>query len=171
MKGKTYQLTLGAVFTALSLVLLLAAGYVPGLELTLYALASFLPALMIVETKKSAAGFLLYAAAAILGFVLLPNKPAIVPYLFFGLYGCLKYYIEKARQPVLQIALKLAVFLALFCSAFYLLRDLFFASISLPDLADPLIIAAAVAILFLYDAIYTGVIRLYLKKIHPHLKK
>ena len=41
------------------------------------------------------AGWLFYAAASLAGFIVVPEKLALVPYIVFGFYGIAKYYIEK----------------------------------------------------------------------------
>ena len=84
---KTNRLALGGIFLALTVVSLFIASVVPGIELTFYALSSVFIGLMILETGIGG-GLLVYAAAALLGFLLIPNKAAVVPFIFFfGIYN------------------------------------------------------------------------------------
>lgn len=164
------KITLGAILSAFSLMLLLGAQIIPGVELTFYALASVLPAFMIIEMKGKG-GFALYIVVSLLAFFLLPNKLAVIPYImFFGIYGIIKYYIEKLNSPVMQILAKAVVFMGMFTVAYFFSKGLFFANINLPELATPLLYIGALLMLFLYDAIFTEIINLYLKKIHPHIR-
>jgi len=166
-ENKTNRLTKGAIFTALSFVFLFLSGFVPGVEMSMYAIASIMPALMIVETNKSGSGLFVYVATCILAFILIPNKLAIVPYIFFfGYYGIIKFYVEKLKSPVAQVATKIVVFAAVFGIALAFFKDLFFANITLPEIALPLLILAGIALFVLYDYIFTLAINYYISKVH-----
>ncbi len=177
MKTGTNTLVLGALFSALSFVFLFLAGIVPGVEMTLYAIASAFPALMILEAGRAAIrsgrepsaipGILVYIVTALLGFFLMPNKLAVIPYaLFFGIYGILKYYIEKFNNAGVRNGLKIVVFGGLFSVAYLFFRDLCFSSITLPDMAFPVLLILAVAVLMLYDYIFSLGISYYIRRIH-----
>lgn len=105
-RNKSSVIALGGICLALTLVFIFAGSIVPGIELTLFAISSLFIAVMIMESGVGAA-LILYAAAVILGLVLVPNKPAMIPYaFFFGYYGILKYFIEKIPGGILQIVTK-----------------------------------------------------------------
>ena len=74
-----YQLALGGVFLALTVVSLFVASVIPGFELTFYALSSVFIGLMILETGIDR-GLIVYVAAVFLGFVLIPNKNNIISF-------------------------------------------------------------------------------------------
>jgi hypothetical protein len=104
---RTKTTALGGIMLALSVVTLFLASFVPGFELTLYAVSSLYTAVMIMETRVKGGG-LFYIASSILALLLVPNKAAVLPYLFFfGLYGIVKFYIEKIRKQPVEIILKL----------------------------------------------------------------
>lgn len=177
MKSKTNNLVLGALFSALSFVFLFLSGIVPGIEMTLYAAASAFPALMIIEAGRAAwhegkqpsaiPGILVYVVTVLLGFLLMPNKLAIVPYaLFFGIWGIIKYYIEKFNHPVTRNGLKIIVFGGIFSVGYLGFREICFGNMSLPDLAFPIMLVAAVAVLMLYDYIFSLGIQYYIKRVH-----
>ncbi|MCQ4635358.1 hypothetical protein NE619_01330 [Anaerovorax odorimutans] len=161
---KTFKLALGGICLALSVVFMFGASFVPGVELTLYALSSLFIAVMIIETGVKG-GVLLYVAAVLLGLLVVPNKVAILPYAcLFGIYGILKYYIEKIRNPVVQVLLKVLFFAGLLSAAFLGFRGVALGNVELPDLPAGVLIAAGVLFLLLYDLIYTLLIRIYRKR-------
>ena len=93
--SKTIKIALGGICLALTMVCLFGGSIVPGIELTLFAISSVFTAVMVLEAGVKG-GLLLYVAAVLLGFAIIPNKLAMIPYTFlFGYYGIVKYYIEK----------------------------------------------------------------------------
>ncbi len=56
-------------------------------------LSSLFVAVMLLESGVRRRCVILYVAAVMLGFILVPNKPAVIPYaFFFGYYGILNFY-------------------------------------------------------------------------------
>lgn len=168
-RSNTRIIAIGGVLTALTLVCLYAASFVPAIELTLYALSSiFIPAMMI-ETKGKG-GWVLYIACSLLALLILPNKVGAFPYIFFfGIYGIVKYYIEKIKSPVVQIALKLAVFTAIMVIFYFFFYNLFFGVISLPNLPILVLLVAGEIMFILYDAILSLIITYYYNSIHSRI--
>ena len=161
---KVFQLTLGGVCLALTIVFMSAASIAPAMKLTLYAVSSLFIAMMIIEAGPKG-GWALYAAAVLLGLLLVPNKLGILPYAcLFGLYGIVKYYIEKLRTPVGQVVLKLVFFGAMVSLALLLFKGLFLGGIHLPGYPTAALIAGGVIFMMVYDVLYTLVINLYLKR-------
>ena len=72
-KNQSSVIALGGICLALTLAFLFAGSVAPGIELTLFALSSLFTAVMVLESGVGAAA-LLYAAAVILGFFIVPNK-------------------------------------------------------------------------------------------------
>lgn len=146
---------------ALTVAFMFGASMVPGVELTLYAISSLFIAVMIMETGVKG-GIALYVAAVLLGFLVVPNKVGILPYAcLFGLYGVVKYYIEKIKNPVGQVVLKVIFFGAAVTGALMAFQGLFLGNIDLPDLPIAVLVIAGILFLLLYDVIYTLLIRLY----------
>lgn len=161
---KTFKLALGGICLALSVVFMFGASFVPGVELTLYALSSLFIAVMIIETGVKG-GILLYVAAILLGLLIVPNKIGILPYAcLFGLYGILKYFIEKIKNPIMQVGLKVLFFAGVLSAAFYGFQGLLLGNVDLPDLPAAVLLAAGILFLLLYDWIYTLLIRIYRKR-------
>ena len=162
---KTFQLALGGICLALTLIFMFAGSIVPGIELTLFAISSLFVAVMILESGVSGA-VLLYLAACILGFILIHNKVAVVPYIFlFGYYGILKYFIEKLSTAVGQIITKVVFFAAVMCIGFLGFKELLLGAVELPDYPVAILIIAGIVFMMLYDYIYTLIINLYVTKI------
>lgn len=158
---KTFKIALGGICLAFTVVFMFGASIVPGVELTLYALSSLFIAVMIIETGIKG-GIGLYVAATLLGLLIVPNKVGILPYVcLFGIYGILKYYIEKIKHPVGQVMLKILFFAAILSIGLLGFKELLLGNIQLPNLPEAVLIAAGVVFLLLYDVIYTLLIRLY----------
>lgn len=164
-KTKTSAIALGGICLALTVVFVFAGSIVPGIELTLFAISSLFVAVMIMESGVRA-GIILYVAAALLGFILVPNKLAMIPYVFFfGYYGILKYYIEKLPKGFMQVLIKLAFYAVVMCVGLLAFKELLLGSISLPDHPTAILIIAGIAMMLVYDYIYTLLINFYLKRI------
>ncbi len=164
-RNKISTITLGGICLALTVLFMFAGSIVPGIELTLFAVSSLFTAVMIMEAGVKG-GVLLYAAAVILGFVIVPNKLALIPYAyFFGYYGILKFFIEKLRNGILQIVIKTAFFAALLCIGLLGFKELLLGAVALPDYPVVILIIAGILIMLVYDYIYTLLINFYLKRI------
>ena len=167
-QNKTFRISLGGICLALAVILMFGATFVPGVELTLFALSSLLTIVMIIETGVGG-GLLVYAGACILGFLLIPGKVAIVPYVFFfGYYGIVKFYIEKIKSGVVQISLKLFFFAALMCLGILLFKSILAEGIHLPDYPTAVLIVGGTIFLLLYDYILTFIINFYQRRLRIH---
>ena len=145
------KIALGGICLALTVIFLFGGSIVPGIELTLFAISSLFTAVMILETGVKG-GVLLYAGAVLLGFAIIPNKLAMIPYaFFFGYYGIVKYYIEKLPGRWIQLALKTGLFAVLLSIGLIGFKKLLLGSIHLPDYPVWLLILAGIAIQLLYD--------------------
>jgi len=162
---RTQNIAIGGICLAGSVVSVFLASVVPGAELTLYGVSSLFVAVMILEAGMRG-GWMLYAATILLGLILIPNKLALIPYIFFfGIYGIIKFYAEKNRLPVVQMGIKAVVFLVVFGIGFLFFRELLFGNIRLPDFPTPVLAVAGLAFLFLYDFVFTLLIQLYRRRV------
>ncbi|HVI39245.1 MAG TPA: hypothetical protein VM577_01170 [Anaerovoracaceae bacterium] len=162
----TKKVVTSGILLALSTITLLGATFVPGIELTLYALSSVYAAIIIIEFSVST-GWLFYFASVILAFILVPNVAGLIPYtIFFGIYAMIKYYIEnlkKFSQPV-EIIIKLVFCNLMFALGFIFFGTVFTGAIQIPNVALPIILIGAQVFFLAYDYILTLVIGLYLKR-------
>ena len=164
-KSKTFKLALGGICLALTLIFMFAGSIAPGIELTLFAISSIFVAVMILESGVSGA-VLLYLAACILGFILVPNKIGIIPYVFlFGYYGIVKYFIEKLPKASSQLIIKAIFFAAILCIGFLGFKELLLGAVELPDFPVAILIIAGTVFMMLYDYIYSLAINLYIAKV------
>lgn len=164
-KSKTFKLALGGICLALTLIFMFAGSIVPGIELTLFAISSLFVAVMILESGVSGA-VLLYLAACILGFILVPNKIGIVPYVFlFGYYGIVKYFIEKLPKASSQLIIKAIFFAIIMCIGMLGFKELLLGAVDLPDYPVAILIIAGTVFMMLYDCIYTLIINFYVTKV------
>lgn len=164
-KTKTSRIALGGICLALTVIFLYAGSILPGIELTMFALASLFTAVMILETGIGGS-LLLYAAAAILGFVLLPNKLALIPYVFlFGYYGIVKFYVEKLSGAALQLGVKAVFFAAILSVGLLGFYELLLGAVSLPDYPVAVLIIGGVVLMLLYDFLYTQLINFYVRRV------
>lgn len=164
-RKETNTIALGGICLALTIVFLFGASFVPGVELTLYALSSLFVAVMVIE-KGPKSGLMLYAAAAVLGMILVPNKLGMLPYIcLFGYYGVAKFYIEKLKGAAVQIAVKVVLFAVIIAAAIWGTNGLLFGNIDLPDYSAAIIFVGGIVMMVVYDLIYTLAIRLYRERI------
>lgn len=115
MKAK--DLTLGGILIALTLVILYSSSILPISTLTILTLASCLIPICIIRSSVKT-GFLVYIGSTTLGFFIIPINIIVYYGLFFGVYGIIKYYIERLRKLPLEIILKLIIFNIIFIIIF-----------------------------------------------------
>jgi len=164
-RKETNTIALGGICLALTVVFLFGASFVPGVELTLYALSSLFVAVMVIE-RGPKSGLMLYIAAVILGLILVPNKLGMLPYIcLFGYYGVAKYYIEKSFKPAIQITVKIVLFAVVLAIGLWGTKGLLLGNIQLPEYSTFIIFAGGIVMMVLYDAIYTFAIRIYRERV------
>lgn len=163
---KTKNLTLSALLIALTLVILAINSLLPISTLSILTIASaIIPIAVIRASIKNA--FLIYIASSLLGFLILPKDIIILYALFFGIYGLIKYYIEKLNKITFEIILKL-VFSSIILVIYYLLFSSFI-DISNVNLPLYLIFIAANILFLIYDYALTLVISFYITNIHSKI--
>jgi hypothetical protein len=151
-------MSFGGILLGLSWITLFLASIVPGVELSLFALSTFYVVLLIKETSVIN-GWIFYGASCLLAAAIIPNKLAILPYLFFfGLYGLVKYYVEKIGKRPIEYILKLLFFNVSFGALILLFKSAFLASVRIPDLPAVVLVIGAEFMFLLYDAILSGLI-------------
>lgn len=165
----TKRIALNGILGALAVICLVLAAILPTNRLSLYALSSFFVAVSIIESGVKA-GWIFYVATCLLALIVVPNKLGIIPYvIFFGMYGIVKYYIEKLNKIIVEYMLKLVFFNI--CVGIAALTVIEFFGFKLAvELPWWLLIIALQVIFFLYDIVYTLFINFYRGKLRPKLK-
>lgn len=108
--GKAYNIALGGMVAALSLVFMFLAMVFPQADLVFPALAGVL---LICTLSEIGPGwsYMIFAAVGILSLLILPAKQVAVYYiLFLGHYPITKCYIERIENKLLNWLAKLVVF-------------------------------------------------------------
>lgn len=166
---KTYKLALGGILGALTVICLFLATVSPTGRLSLYALSSFFISIVIIETGIKA-GWLFYIATVLLSAILVPEKLEIVPYaIFFGIYGIIKYYIEKINRAVLEYVLKYLYFNICMAAAVLVIKEFLMEGIKV-QLPWWIIITVFEVVFIIYDMVYTRFIAYYADRIRPRLR-
>ena len=164
MKAK--EITLSAVLIALTLIILYLNLIFPISTISILTLASLLiPVALIRGSMKSA--ILVYISSSIIGFFLLPINIILLYILFFGIYGIVKYFIEKIKNIPLEILLKLIFFNMIFFISFFLFNS--FIAIQITKLPLGIFWILAQVVFLVFDYALSLLITFYLERIHTKL--
>ncbi len=162
--NKTRNIALSGVLLALSVITLYAETIFPTGRLSLYAISSFLVAIVVLESGIKA-GWVFYIASLLLSAILIPDKLALVPYgLFFGVYAMIKYYVERMDKKPVEIVLKLIFFNLSFGLAYILAKEVLLAAVNIPALSMVIVLAVLQIIFLVYDYAFSIVINYYRKR-------
>lgn len=157
LRNRTLFMAKGGIITAIGVILIYLSNIIPGNKLFLLSIASCLiPVAVITTSLKNS--FIIYFSTLILAFLMSGLTTAVIAYaLFFGLYGIIKYYIEKIRKLPIEILLKLLYFnISLFIS--YNILKLFTSSSLNFKLSIYILIVGAELIFVFYDYFLTVMI-------------
>lgn len=100
----------GGIITAIGVILIYLSTIIPGNKLFLLSIASCLIPIAVISTSLKNS-FIIYFSTSILAFLMSGLTTSVIAYaLFFGVYGIVKYYIEKIRKLPIEILLKLIFF-------------------------------------------------------------
>ena len=123
--SKNRQVALGGILAAGSIVLLWFACLAPSGRMGLTAVAGLFPMAAVLSAGRTA-GYLCWAAAGLIGLLILPDKGVPLLYLvFLGLSPVVKSRIESIRSLPVEWCLKLLCFNLALTLFWVLLRGLF----------------------------------------------
>ena len=153
------KITYSGTLLGLNIVLLLISNLISINTMFFMGLASLIISVIVMEYGVNT-GVVFYIASIILSFVVMPNKAQWLLYtLTFGIYGLVKYFIEKGRPIYIEVILKL-IFANLVAVTLYLiLKNIVIIPINIIT-----IIVYQVAFL-IYDYVYSLFIEYYNEKI------
>lgn len=169
-RSKTRLLALTGIICAGITIALIFESIAPTGRLGFYVLSAFLLSVILLQCGVYY-GWAGYAVTCLTGFVLVPEKLNLIPYVaFFGIYTLVKYHIESIRKMWLEIILKLAAFNLFLWPAWNI------AKVFLPEYLTEgtgILIAGIVlqVVFLLYDFLFTYWVRYYYTKIAPRLNK
>ena len=165
-RGAAAKVAYPAILSALALILVYLGSMVPTGSWGIVAAAGLLPAAAVISVSLTA-GFLCWAAAAVLAFLLTPDKLCALLFgVLFGLYPMVKSLVERLRKKPLEYALKLAFFNAAFTVIWLTMAAAVTAS--LPQVLGSsvwVLYMAANVIFLLYDYGFSKLIGLYIARI------
>ena len=167
-RTKTGAVALGGVLAAGSLAVLWLACVVPSGQLGVTAAAGLFPVGAVLAAGRGA-GLLCWAAASVLGLLLLPDKGVALMYLFFmGLYPVVKSRLEQLSSRVAEWAGKLVFFNAALSLLWFAFQNLFLPA--LPNWMSGqlwMLYGAGNAVFLLYDVALSRLIGGLVARIRP----
>lgn len=171
-RGRTRKLTFGGISSALILLTLAASAFLPTADLSLFSLSSLALAVVVIEAGQPLA-WLVFLSTALLSLAW-PGLALSWPFLlFFGPYPLLRGLIDGRFTAVTAQLLRLGAGVllggvAVFCWG----RETLLAWTGrFGLLAGYLALPLALLGLFIYDLALGMLIRLYLTRLAPYLKK
>lgn len=164
MKAK--ELTVSAALTALTIVILYLNLLLPISTISILTLASALiPVALIRGSIKSSV--LVYISSSIIGFFMLPINITLLYVLFFGIYGIIKYFIEKINKLPIEIILKIIFFNIILSLSIFVFNS--FVEIEITKLPMTLLFIVAQPVFLIYDYALSLLISFYLDRIHKRI--
>ena len=166
---------IGGIVAALSLVLMISVAVVPFLTYAQPAVAGAMMIFAVIEIDKKWA-FGIYAAVAILGIFLVPDKEVAVMYLaFFGYYPILKAVIESKCGRFLEWILKILAFLTTITVSYWLMIKFMGVTIDETETwgkwAIPILLGMGTAAFIIYDIALTKLVFIYNVKFRRHFRR
>lgn len=164
MKAK--ELTVSAALTALTIVILYLNLLLPISTISILTLVSALiPVALIRGSIKSS--ILVYISSSIIGFFILPLNIILLYILFFGVYGIIKYFIEKINKLPIELILKIIFFNIILVLSIFVFNS--FVAIEITKLPMFLLFIVAQPVFLIYDYALSLLISFYLNKIHKRI--
>ena len=158
------KIAYSGILLALNIILLILVNIIPMNTLFLLGLASLPIAIVIMEYGPKA-GILFYIGSVLLSFMIMVNKAQWILYVFtFGIYGLVKYIIEKDRSFVQEYLLKLLVANILIILAYIILKGFVYIPINI------FFILIFEISFIIYDFIYSQFIDFYNDKLRRFVK-
>ncbi|MGL5693864.1 MAG: hypothetical protein ACRCXA_07295 [Peptostreptococcaceae bacterium] len=153
------KIAYGGILLSLNAILLMLVNIIPINTIFLLALSSLPISIMIMEWGPLS-GMTYYMASVVLGFIVMTSKTQWLVYTFtFGVYGIIKYIIEKDRHIVLEYVLKLifaniAVFIL-----YFIMKEFIYIPINIIS------ICLFEVVFIVYDYMYSRFIEYYEEKL------
>lgn len=160
---KASYISKGGLFTAFGVICIYLSTLLPVNKLYLLAIASCIIPLSVITTNIKNA-LIIYTATSALSLLICGFKiPVILYIIFFGLYGTIKYYVEKMRKIYLELLLKL-IFFNIVMFSMFIIYKLFFPNVLKLNISIYFIIIGAQFAFLIYDYVLTLFIDVINKK-------
>ena len=163
------KVVVSGIMAALTVMVLYLSNFIPTSTIFLFCFSTVFIAVIVIECGIPYA-MSAYAAVALLGFLILPNKFTAIGFaFFFGFYPVLKYWIEKHNRILIEWATKLVFFNVFLFIAWCLFQLLFVNSVTL-KLPIYWLVLLAQGVFIIYDVALSLCISFYIKKIKDRLR-
>lgn len=173
---KTSVIALCGIITAISIVIMIIANFIPFLTYGIPAVAGALTVIIVLDIGKKYA-WLVYVCVSLLSLILCANEPEhVFTYImFFGFYPIIKSYLEHIPSRQLCFAVKIILFTVCF-GATYLFTTFVLGidSDSFGELGKwglAVFFVSAEVMFIAYDIALTSIIALYNRKYRARLRK
>ena len=180
MKAK--DIALGGILVALTTIVLYATSILPISTLAILTIASALIPVCIIRSNIKTSIFV-YISSSLIAFFLVPINISFLYFVFFGVYGIIKYFIERIRKEKLEIVLKVVFFNIAFIIGFIIMQNVLginiiaglevlmsrFFDTSARTIATIILWIVAQPIFLIYDYAMTMIITFYMERIHKNI--
>ncbi len=180
MKAK--DIALGGILVALTTIVLYATSILPISTLAILTIASALIPVCIIRSNIQTSIFV-YISSSLIAFFLVPINISFLYFVFFGVYGIIKYFIERIRKEKLEILFKLLFFNIIFIIGFIIMQNVLginiiaglevlmsrFFDTSARTIATIILWIVAQPIFLIYDYAMTMIITFYMERIHKNI--
>lgn len=167
-KVGNYRNSLIVMFAALTLLFVYIANITEYLRITFYFISSVFVFGIVLE-KRVGPAIVSFIVVAVIGFLIVPNKSGMLPYLFFfGHYGIFKYYIDEGMSGIAGMIVKLVYFNAGGALIYFFGGPFLFETLPF-ELAWWLMLIIAEVIFLLYDWLFTKVAMAYYSGVRNRL--
>ena len=179
---KSKEITLGGIMVALTSIILYSTSLIPINTLTILTVASAVIPVCIIRSDVKTAIFV-YIASSLIAFFIVPINISVIYTVFFGIYGIIKFFVEKTRSK-LDILYKIMFFNISFVIGFIIFQNILginiikgiedivsrFISGNIKILTFGIFLIIANVVFVIYDYALTLIITFYMERIHRKTK-
>lgn len=176
------NISLGGILVALTIIILYSTAILPISTISILTISSAIIPVCIIRGDIKTSIFV-YISSSLIAFFLVPINIALLYFIFFGVYGIIKYFVERIRKEKLEILLKLIFFNISFAIGFIIMQNILGINIIagleevISNLIDESTRLVAVIILWIivqpifliYDYAMTMIITFYMERIHKKI--
>ena len=179
---KARDIALGGILVALTTIVLYATSILPISTLAILTIASALIPVCIIRSNIQTSIFV-YISSSLIAFFLVPIIISFFYFIFFGVYGIVKFFIERIRKEKLEILFKIVFFNIAFIIGFIIMQNVLginiiaglevlmsrFFDTSGRTIASIILWIVAQPIFLIYDYAMTMIITFYMERIHKNI--
>lgn len=158
------KMAYGGILLAVNIILLLCINIIPINTLFLMGLAS-LPISIVIMEWGPKMGIAFYIGSVVLGFIVITNKAQYILYIFtFGIYGLIKYILERYDSIYVEFIFKLLFANIIVTMLYFILKPFVYIPINI------ITILAFQVIFVVYDIMYSSFIDYYNDKLRKLIR-